>query len=170
MTLKATIDQDLRDALKNNDRIVCDTLRLLKAEIANTEIALGLRQTGLSESQIEQVVLKESKKRREASELYKKAGRSELAEKEEQEAEVLAKYLPKMLGEDEVRKLIEEVLGESALEPIMPNMGKIIGAVKAKAGTSVDGAMLAKLVKERVDGWFYFLDWLARARALKCRS
>lgn len=149
MTLKAQIDQDLKNALKSGDERACNTLRLLKSEIANREIALGLRQIGLDERQIQDIISKEVKKRRDAALLYNRAKRQELAANEEAEILVLAKYLPKMLSSAELERLIDEVLA-SGIEALSNNLERIIAAVKAKAGNAADGAEIARLVKERV--------------------
>lgn len=148
MGLKATINQDLKVALRNGNHSACDTLRLLKAEIANREIALGVREAGLTDEQIEQVVVKEVKKRREAAELYQQAGRIELAENELTEIAILEKYLPQQLSDDAIRQAIDDILTQ--IEPVMANMGKVIGAAKAKLGSAADGAVIARLVKEKL--------------------
>ncbi len=148
MALKATINQDLKVALRNGDHQSCDTLRLLKAEISNQEIALGVREAGLTDEQVEQIVIKEVKKRREAAALYHQADRSELAEAELAELAILEKYLPEQLSDDEIRAVINAILQD--IEPVMSNMGKIIGAAKAKLGSAADGAVIARLVKEKL--------------------
>lgn len=148
MSLKATINQDLKVALRSGDHSTCDTLRLLKAEISNQEIALGVREAGLTDEQIEQLIVKEAKKRREAAGLYEQAGRNELAANELAELAILEKYLPDQLSDDEIVTTIEEILKD--IEPVMSNMGKIISAVKAKLGSTADGATIAQLVKERL--------------------
>lgn len=150
MSLKTRIEQDLKNAFKAGDSSVCDTLRLLKAEISNQEIALGLRETGLDETKIEQIITKEVKKRREAADLYTSAGRIELADKELAEAMILEQYLPEQLSEGQIIKLVDLVLEESKIDPVMANMGKIIGMVKARAGSSADGSTIAQIVKERL--------------------
>ncbi len=150
MELKAKINQDLKNALRSGDHTVCDTLRLLKSEVTNQEISLGLRESGLSDDQVEQVVMKEAKKRREAAEMYSKAGRAELAEREKTELEILKNYLPKMLSEAEVRQIVDEAVNNFGSKPVLSDMGKIIGVVKSKVGNSADGAMVALLVKERL--------------------
>lgn len=148
MSLKATIDQDLKVALRTGDQATRDALRLLKSEVLNQEISLGLRGVGLEDSQVEQLIIKEAKKRREAVELYESAGRGELAQNELAELAILEKYLPKQLSDDEIIREIEVALADT--EPVMANMGKVIGGVKSKLGSAADGATIARLVKERL--------------------
>lgn len=148
MNLKATINQDLKVALREGNHSACDTLRLLKAEISNREIALGVREAGLSNDEIEQVVIKEAKKRREAAELYESAGRMELADGELAELAILEKYLPEQLSDAEISLVVDEIIAD--VEPILVNMSRIIGMVKAKLGSSADGAAIARIVKEKI--------------------
>ena len=149
MNLKAKINQDLKTALTSGNHLACDTLRLLKAEIANREIALGVREAGLSDAQIEETIAKEVKKRRDAAALYAQAGRNELADKEISEVEILASYLPEMLRREEISQIIDEVIADG-IEAVPANIGRLIGAVKAKVGNSAEGSLVAELVKERI--------------------
>ena len=101
---------------------------VLKAEISNQEIAFCVREAGLSDEHIEQLIVKEAKKRREAAGLYEQAGRNELAANELAELAILEKYLPDQLSDDEIVTTIEEILKD--IEPVMSNMGKIIMQLK----------------------------------------
>lgn len=149
MALKEQIQNDMKAALLSGSRFEGDTLRNLKAAILNEEVASGKRDEGLDDAQIEQVIVREVKKRRESIALYEQNGRGELADGEKKELEVLEKYLPKQLSEDEVRVLVGEAIATlSADGPQM--MGQVIGAVKATAGNAVDGAMVARIVKEQL--------------------
>ena len=146
MTLKQRIENDIKAALLERRRFVAEVLRNLKAAILNEEVAQNKREQGLSDSEVEQVIAREVKKRTESIKLYVHGGRQELADNEQAEIDVLSPYLPAQLTEEEVRKLIDEAIIESgASSPA--DMGKVIGVVKAKAGTSADGALVARLVK-----------------------
>lgn len=149
MPLKDDISADLKTAMLARDEFVTTTLRGLKAAILNEEVAKGLRDEGLSDEAIEQLIARESKKRDEAARLFEQGGNQVSADKERAEKELLAKYLPAQLSETEVITLVDEAVVE--IQPDgMKDMGRVIGAVKAKAGNTVDGALLAKLVKERL--------------------
>lgn len=126
---------------------MADTLRNLKAAILNEEVALGKRDEGLADQDIEAIIAREVKKRTESKLLYESNGRPELAEVEQKEIDILINYLPKQLSEAEVQALIDEVVVEIGATD-MKAMGQVIGAVKAKAGTAADGALVAKLVKQ----------------------
>lgn len=150
MALKDRINDDLKTALVSGNRLACEVLRGLKAVILNQELADGVRETGLSDDKIEKLIIQEAKKRRESAEIYASASRSELADKELAELEVLAAYLPKQLTEAEIRELIRQVVKTEKIELIPQNMGRLIGAVKQRTGSSADGAVVAKLVQELI--------------------
>lgn len=146
MALKEQINNDLKAALLGGDRFVADNLRNLKAAILNEEVARGQRDEGLDDTEIEGVIAREVKKRRESIALYEQNNRPELAENEQKEIEVLAGYLPQQLTDDEIQAVIDEVI--TGLGDVdMKAMGQVIGAVKAKCGTAADGATVARLVK-----------------------
>lgn len=150
MSLKDTIQEDLKAALLAGDRFTGDTLRNIKAAILNEEVASGKRDEGLSDEEIEKLIAREIKKRKESIALYESNGRPELAEDERKEADVLAKYLPEQLGEDEIDKVVKEKI--TALGVSGPSaMGQVIGAVKQQLGNSADGALIAKIVKQNLD-------------------
>ncbi len=151
MSLKDTINNDLKAALKGGDRFAKQTLNSLRAAILNQEIAEGKREQGLSDAEIEQVIVKEVKKRQDAETIYRQNGRDELAQNEKNEAEILAKYLPEQLSEAEINDLINKIITDQKIELIPQNMGRIIGAVKQQTGASADGALIAQLVKQKIN-------------------
>ncbi|HJP81785.1 MAG TPA: GatB/YqeY domain-containing protein [Candidatus Saccharimonadales bacterium] len=147
MALKQRITYDLKAALLGGDRFVADVLRGLKAVILNEEVAKGLRDEGIDDAAIEQLIAKEVKKRGESATLYRQGGRPELAETEEKESEILKKYLPKQLTEEELREIVAKKVTDLGVSGTTA-MGQVIGAVKQEVGTSADGATLARIVKE----------------------
>ncbi len=150
MALKEQIANDMKAALLGGDRFVGEVLRNLKAAILNEEVATGQREAGLPDAEIEKVIAREVKKRREAAKLYHENARDDLAEPEEKESAVLEAYLPEQMGEDEIRTLVQEKI--AALGVSGPQaMGQVIGAVKQVAGNSADGAILARIVKEELN-------------------
>lgn len=150
MSLKGTIQNDTKAALLSGDRFVGDTLRNLKAAILDEEVATGKREEGLSDSEIEKIIAREVKKRNESIAVYKQNGREDLADNERKEAEVLVKYLPEQLSEDELSKIIDAKISDLGVSGPQA-MGQVIGAVKQQVGTSADGALIAKLVKEKLN-------------------
>ncbi len=149
MSLKDTIQNDMKAALLGGNRFEGDTLRNLKAAILNEEVATGKRDDGLADDEIEKIIAREVKKRRESVALYEENGREELAENEKNEIAVLEKYLPELLSEDEIRAKVDEVIATMS-DVNMQQMGQVIGAVKGQLGNSAEGAMVAKVVKEQL--------------------
>lgn len=147
MALSEQIQNDMKAALLGRRRFEGDVLRNLKAAILNEEVAQGKRDEGLSDAEIEKIIAREVKKRHESVRLYEENDRPELAEDEKKEIAVLSTYLPKQLSEDEIREIAKLVIEE--MENVGQSMmGQVIGGVKAKAGTSADGATVARVVKE----------------------
>lgn len=147
--LKDRINADLKSAMIARDEVKTQTLQGLKSAILYEEVAKKVRETGLDEDQIEQVIAREAKKRDEAAELFDKGGNSVSAEKERTEKKILAVYLPEQMSKVEIEAVIRDVIGD--LKPEGPkDMGRVIGAVKARTGTAADGALIAQLVKESV--------------------
>jgi hypothetical protein len=144
VSLKETISDDIKTALLSGDRFRGEILKNFKAAILNEEVAKNKRDEGLSDDEVEQLLAREIKKRNESAELFKSAGREELAENENKEKDILSAYMPAQLSEVEIRNTVLEII--SNLEN--PNMGQVIGAVKAKLGNSADGATVARIVKE----------------------
>ncbi|MGE5312703.1 MAG: GatB/YqeY domain-containing protein [Acidobacteriota bacterium] len=145
--LKERINADLKSAMLARDAVKTQTLQGLKSAILYEEVAKKVRETGLDEAGIEQVIAREVKKRDEAAQLFEQGGKSEGAAKERAEKEILSVFLPEQLSEAEVQKLVEAAVAEVKPEGVK-DMGRVIGAVKAKAGNTADGALVAKLVKE----------------------
>ncbi len=150
MALKDAIQEDMKTALLGGNRLVGDTLRNLKAAILDVEVARGKRDEGLSDSEIEEIIAREVKKRKESIAVYEENGRPELAEVEQSELDVLSKYLPDQLDDSELAEIIDVVIADLGADgPQM--MGQVIGAVKQKVGLSADGALIAKIVKEKLN-------------------
>lgn len=144
--LKDMIQADLKSAMLARDTVKTQTLQGLKATILNEEVAKKVRDSGLDDISIEQLIAREVKKRDEAAELFEKGGNTQSAAKERAEKNILLGYLPEQLSDDELQQIIDGVIAE--LKPDgMKDMGRIIGAVKTKTGSAGDGAIIAKLVK-----------------------
>lgn len=149
MALAETIQNDLKAALLSGDRFKGDVLRGLKAAILNEEVALGKRDVGLSDDEIEKIVAREVKKRQESVRLYDENGRPELAATEKEEIAVLETYLPKQLSEAEIAEIVTATIDEMGATGAQ-SMGLVIKAVKDKVGNTADGGTIAKIVKDKL--------------------
>lgn len=147
MTIKEQIDQDIKQAMLAGEKTLVTTLRGLKSSILYAEVATGSRDEGLPEEQVITLLQKEAKKRQESADLYKQGGNEEKAAQETAEKEVIAKYLPKALSEEETKALIESEAAKLG-EVSMQQMGQLIAAVKKASGGTADGALTARLVRE----------------------
>ncbi len=147
MALKDRIADEMKAALLGGNRFEGETLRNLRAAILNEEVAQNKRDVGLSDQEIEKVIVREVKKRNESAKLYRDNNRPELAEPEENEAAVLAKFLPEQMSEADIRALVESKVTELGVNDPSA-MGQVIGAVEQTAGNTADGALIAAIVKE----------------------
>ncbi len=148
MSLKSQIDGDIKTAMLAGEKTLVTTLRGLKSAILNVEVAKGARETGLPDSEITDILAKEAKKRQESADMYTQGNSPERAAAELTEKTVIEKYLPKQLSEDEIKQIIDDITAEIGSTP--QQMGQIIGAVKAKTAGAADGALIARLVKEKI--------------------
>lgn len=145
--LKERLTENVKTAMLAGDKPRVEVLRGLKAAILNEEVAKGVRDTGLSDDQIQQVFAREVKKRIEAADLYAKAGRQELADAENYQKGIIEEFLPQQLSDDELAEVVTAAIAELG-DGV--HMGQVIGAVKAKVGQSADGARIAAAVKQKV--------------------
>jgi uncharacterized protein YqeY len=147
--MQEQIDKDLKQALLAGDKAKAETLRGIKSALLNEMISQGTRDSGLSDEHIQKILARESKKRQEAADLYKQGGSEERARQELAEKAIIDAYLPEQLSEEQIAKLVDEqIAATGAASPA--DMGKVIGAVKAQAGSTADGALIARLAKEKL--------------------
>jgi uncharacterized protein YqeY len=144
--MREKITQDLKDAMKAGARAKVDTLRLINAALKDRDIeARGAGKT-LSEEDILALLQKMIKSRQESLEIYEKAGRAELAEKERGEIEVISAYLPQQLTEGEVAEAVRAAIAEVGAASIK-DMGKVVAALKAKYTGRMDFGRASAAVK-----------------------
>jgi uncharacterized protein YqeY len=139
------IESDLTAAMKAKDQTAVDVLRGLKTRMQNEKIS---KMKDLEESDLVALIRSEVKKRKEAGEAFKNGGRQDMSDKEFKEAEILEKYLPQQMSEEQLVPLIEKVITENNYAA--KDFGAAMGKVKAQVGNQADGATLAKLLKEKL--------------------
>ena len=145
MGLKEKLQSDLTDAIRSKDGVKSGTIRMLLAAITNEEVA-GKSAKVLSEAEVITVLSREAKKRREAVEAYTNAKRDDLANKEKEEAAVIALYLPEQLSEADIKKLIMDAIAETnASGPA--GMGLVMKVLQPKIAGKADGGLVSSLVK-----------------------
>jgi len=147
LSLKAQFDIDIKAALLSGDRFTASVLRDFKAAILNEEVALKKREEGLSDSEIEKILIREVKKRAESAAIYDGADRPELSQQERAESKVLETYLPEQTSEADIKAAVDQAIIATGATSAA-QMGQVIGAVKSQLGNSADGGTIARLVKE----------------------
>jgi len=150
--LKDRLRSDLTAAIRGRDKVRAGTIRMVLSAISEAEVA-GTQAVELSDQQVLDVVVREAKKRREAEEAYRGAGRAELAEKERAEAEVLGDYLPQQLTPEEIAALVREAVQQTGAAELGPKgMGKVMGVLTPRTKGRADGAAVAAEVRRQLAG------------------
>lgn len=153
--LKDKLRADLSAAMKERDTTVTGVLRMALAAVGKEEVA-GKQARELTDEEVQKVLSKEAKKRDEAADAFESAGRAEQAANERGEAEILRRYLPQPLGEDDLAQLVRDVVAEISAElgekPGMKQMGQVMKAVNAKVAGRAEGSRVAALVKSELSG------------------
>jgi uncharacterized protein YqeY len=147
--LEERIQTETESALKNHEEVKLSTLRLLISAIANKRIEKRGKGEGdtFTEKEIEDVVRKEIKKRKESAELFEKGGRPELAEKERAEIQVLSAYVPAEMNEDDLKKIVEAVIAD--VKPTGPkDFGKVMSEVMKQTGGKAEGSTISAMIKK----------------------
>ena len=152
-SVKARLQTDLTVAMKARDEVTLSTIRMLRSAISNAEVA-GATAVELTDEQALAVLRSEAKKRAESAEVYDQAGRGELAAKERAELEVIERYLPAAMSDEELTTIVDEEVANAAASGAEGGraMGIVISAVRERAGAAADGARIAALVKSRLTG------------------
>src|SRR5262245_46374975 len=147
-TIKDQLQTDLGDAIKERDEIRVATVRLALAAIKKAEVA-GDTQVTLTDEQVVELLRGEGKRRAEAAELYEQGGRTELAERERAQAEVLQRYLPKEMDDDALGAIVAEEVAAVQSRGVTGGkaMGEVIKAVRARVGGDASGQRVAAAVK-----------------------
>ena len=148
MSLRKKINEQFNIALKDKNRILISTLRLILSAIKERDIAnrSGGKKEEVKDPEIIKVLRKMKKQRQDSADLYKKGERKELLEVEESEIKIIDTFLPKQLSEEETKKICKEVI-ESLGASSLKDMGKIMGALKKKYSDSIDFSKVNVIVK-----------------------
>ena len=149
MSLKDKIVSDLTDAMKAKDANRLSVLRMVKANLMNRQIEKG---ADLTDEEITKALQSLVKQRKDSIDQYEKAGRAELAEKEQSELTVLEDYLPQAASPAEIEQAVTDAMRETGASSIK-EMGAVMKAAQAKlAGKSADGKIVSEAVKRMLNG------------------
>ncbi len=144
--MKDELLQDLKEAMKQKDTLKKDTITMLRAAILQVEKD---SQKVLTDDEICAVVAKEVKKRKESIKEYEEAGREDIAENLKREIEILSKYLPEQLTQEEIEKLVDEAIAKSGAQSPR-DMGKVMGILRPQTAGKADGKLVSDIVKEKL--------------------
>jgi len=149
--LRARLNDDLKKALKAQDKIALATVRLILAALKDRDIAARSKGNcdGIGDDEILELLQKMVRQRRDSIAAYETAGRQELADRESGEIEVIKRFLPKELDETEVQSAVDQTIEELEAASIK-DMGKVIGALKQRYSGRMDFAKASQMVKQRL--------------------
>jgi uncharacterized protein len=146
--LKERLRTDLTAAMKGRDELRTATLRMVLAAVSAEEVA-GKEARELSDEEVQAVLRREAKKRREAAEAFTSAGREEQAMREQAEGEVLAGYLPAQLEDADLVAIVADVITTTGASG-MKDMGRVMGAAQAAVAGRADGSRVAAEVRRQL--------------------
>jgi len=149
MGLKEQIPEDLKNALRNKNALELSVLRMLQAALKNKEI--DNKKEELKDEDVVSVVGAEIKKRRDAVKEYEKVNRPDAADQEKAEIDILMKYMPQQMNEDEIRDIVKSAVEETQAEG-MKDIGKVMKVLMPKVKGKADGSIVNKIVRELLEG------------------
>ena len=150
MSLKERIALDMKAAMKSGDKDRVGVLRMLRARILESEVASRTtqgRDHEATDAEVVDSIASYAKQRRDSIEAYRQAGREDLASREEAELRIVQEYLPRALGDDEIRAIVREAVSEAG-DKSPKDMGAVMKLVMPKVKGSADGKKVQELVKE----------------------
>ena len=151
MDKRTEFNNALKDALKSKDQVAMGTIRLILAALKDRDIeARGKGNAdGIGESEILGLLQSMVKQRQESCKIYAEAGRTDLADREAAEIDVIRRFLPQQMGEDEVQQKVDDLISELGVSEIR-DMGRVMAELKARYAGQVDMAKASNVVKDRL--------------------
>lgn len=146
MSLKDRINSDLKDAMRARDKQTLDALRLIMAALKQVEVD---ERVNLDDERITVILDKLAKQRKESISQFEKANRDDLVAKEEFELQLICKYLPEPLGEEEILKLVEEAISSTGATE-MRDMGKVMAQLKPSLQGRADMGKVSSIIKSKL--------------------
>ena len=146
MTLLSDIKKDLKQAMLDKNELVRDTIRMFLSEVQRFEID---NKEEVDDAKALQIINKMIKQRNDSISQFKDGGREDLADKEEQEVEILSKYKPQQLSEEKIAEKVKIAIQETGAES-MQDIGKVMGILKSTLAGSADMGIVSKIVKDQL--------------------
>jgi uncharacterized protein YqeY len=146
MNLDNDLLEDMKRSMKSGDKLRVETIRGLRAQLKNARIAKGKE---LSDEDLIHVLSSAAKKRKESIEQFKAVGRSDRADTEQAELDIIYEYLPKQLNEKQIQQLVDSIVAE--VKPSsMADMGKVMGVIMPKVKGQADGKLVQQIVRDKL--------------------
>ena len=146
MALISDIKNDLKQAMLDKQDLVRDTIRMFLSEVQRFEID---NKEDVDDAKVLQIINKMIKQRNDSISQFRDGGRDDLAEKEQKEVDILSKYKPQQLSEEEITSKVVEAIKESGADS-MQDIGKVMGLLKSSLAGSADMGIVSKIVKEQL--------------------
>ena len=146
MSLEERLVEEMKQALKSNDKLRLSTIRMIRSALKNKEIELRKK---LEDEEVVKVIQAMVRKGEESVEQFQTGGRMDLVEKEKKEIEILKSFLPQPLSQEEILKIIDQSIQETQASSLK-DIGKVMKSVMPKMGGKADGKLINQLVKERL--------------------
>ncbi len=147
MKLEVKINEDIKQAMRTRDTRTLEALRAIKAALLLEKTGKDFHSAEIPESVELKLLQKLVKQRRESAAIYTEQGRHEMAEEEIFQAEIIEKYLPQQMDEEEIRLMVKEII-EISNASNMKDMGRVMGMATKKAAGKADNALISKIVRE----------------------
>jgi uncharacterized protein YqeY len=146
MSLEERLVEEMKQAMKSNDKLRLSTIRLIRSALKNKEIELRKK---LEDEDVVKVIQVMVRKGEESVEQFQAGGRVDLVEKEKKELDILKSFLPQPLGQEEILRIIDQSIQETQASSLK-DIGKVMKSVMPKIGGKADGKLINQLVKERL--------------------
>ena len=148
MAVLSNLSEEIKNAMREKDSLKLESLRAIKSALILAQTASGA-DADLNEEASIKLLQRLVKQRKESALIYKEQGRNDLAEPEEAQAKIIASFLPEQLSEEEVIKIVSEVISQTGAEGIK-DMGKVMGVTSKKLAGKAEGRLIADIVKKKL--------------------
>lgn len=144
MNLSEKLNEDMKQAMKNQDKFRLSVIRMIRSSIKNIEIDL---RRSLDDQEVIDILNREMKQRKDSLQDFEKAGRNDLAEAVKAEIAIVSEYLPEQLSEEEIKKIVQDTILETGASS-KSEMGKVMGALMPKVKGRADGKLVNRWVQQ----------------------
>ncbi|MGG1311846.1 MULTISPECIES: GatB/YqeY domain-containing protein [Cohnella] len=144
MSLAERLNEDMKQAMKSQDKFRLSTIRMIRASIKNQEIELG---RPLEDNEVLDILSREVKQRKDSLQEFQKAGRDDLSQDVAAEIDIISQYLPKQLNEEEIKAIVTQTIQETGASS-KADLGKVMGALMPKVKGRADGKLVNQIVQQ----------------------